>query len=234
VLAQAVQQNLERYYITIALLTQQGSGRITRQQLEELCSLFAQRLSLLHEFSAPEFFDQAIFRNFIQTLSRSGLLRQGDGDTLVFDVRLQATADEALFVLPAEIRQTIHQMTRIDESALQAALLASAEKTFGPPGNCSFRVAFLPSSCFGSISLRVLSAVTEYSKSRPSASRDRMLLNRSTSPPSGVTISMTRAIPDLLGNSVCCRHQWRTPDGRHTMVRGQPQRGSDIPARNPE
>ncbi len=129
VLAQAVQQNLERYYITIALLTQQGSGRITRQQLEELCSLFAQRLSLLHEFSAPEFFDQAIFRNFIQTLSRSGLLRQGDGDTLVFDVRLQATADEALFVLPAEIRQTIHQMTRIDESALQAALLASAEKT---------------------------------------------------------------------------------------------------------
>lgn len=129
VLAQAVQQNLERYYITIALLTQQGSGKITQNQLEELCSLFAQRLSLLHEFSAPEFFDQAIFRNFIQTLSRAGLLRNCDSGTLVFDVRLQTTADEALFVLPAEIRQTIHQMTRIDEGVMQAALQASAEKT---------------------------------------------------------------------------------------------------------
>ena len=47
----------------------------------------------------------------------------------MFDVRLQATADEALFVLPAEIRQTIHQMTRIDQDAMQAALKASAEKT---------------------------------------------------------------------------------------------------------
>ena len=129
VLAQAVQQNLERYYITIALLTQQGSGKITQNQLEELCSLFAQRLSLLHEFSAPEFFDQAIFRNFIQTLSKAGLLRNCDSGTLVFDVRLQTTADEALFVLPAEIRQTIHQMTRIDEGVMQAALQASAEKT---------------------------------------------------------------------------------------------------------
>jgi glycerol-3-phosphate O-acyltransferase len=91
--------------------------------------LFAQRLSLLHEFSAPEFFDQAIFRNFIQTLSKAGLLRNCDSGTLVFDVRLQTTADEALFVLPAEIRQTIHQMTRIDEGVMQAALQASAEKT---------------------------------------------------------------------------------------------------------
>jgi glycerol-3-phosphate O-acyltransferase len=129
VLAQAVQQNLERYYITIALLTRQGSGKITQNQLEELCSLFAQRLSLLHEFSAPEFFDQTIFRNFIQTLSKAGLLKKCENDLLVFDVRLQATADEALFVLPAEIRQTIHQMTRIDQDAMQAALKASAEKT---------------------------------------------------------------------------------------------------------
>ena len=32
---------------------------------------------------APEFFDQAIFRNFIQTLSKAGLLRNCDSGTLV-------------------------------------------------------------------------------------------------------------------------------------------------------
>ena len=55
-------QTFERYFITVSVLAKNGSGKLTRQQLEQLCILCAQRISLLHEFEAPEFYDRTLFK----------------------------------------------------------------------------------------------------------------------------------------------------------------------------
>ncbi len=124
VLAQGVRQNLQRYYMTVSLLTQQGSGRISRKRLEELCHLLAQRLSILHEFSAPEFFDKALFRNFIETLLNSAVVQVDDQQCLTFDDRLITIAAEARLILDAETRQAIQQITRITDEEIANAVNA--------------------------------------------------------------------------------------------------------------
>ena len=59
---------IERYYIGLALLVKNGPHTLSAGELETLCWLTAQRLSLLHELNAPEFFDRSLFRGFIQKL----------------------------------------------------------------------------------------------------------------------------------------------------------------------
>jgi glycerol-3-phosphate O-acyltransferase len=114
VLAQGVRQSLQRYFMTVSLLTQQGSGCISRKQLEELCSLLAQRIAILHEFSAPEYFDKAVFRNFVETLIDSQVVQVDISGNLTFDVRLINIAAEARLVLDAETRQAIQQITHLN------------------------------------------------------------------------------------------------------------------------
>lgn len=111
-LGQGVRPTLIRYFITIAMLTQRGSGSLSPDELESLCHLQAQRLAMLREFNAPEFFDKAIFRTFIATLNRAGYARTGEDGRLGFDERLLTAASEARFILPPDVRQTVLQMTR--------------------------------------------------------------------------------------------------------------------------
>lgn len=122
VLAQGVRQNIERYFMTVSLLTQQGSGRITQKRLEDLCHLLAQRLSILHEFSAPEFSDKALFRNFAETLLSTGAVQIDGCDCLRFDDRLVNIAAEAQLILNAEIRHAIQQITRVTDAEIETAL----------------------------------------------------------------------------------------------------------------
>jgi glycerol-3-phosphate O-acyltransferase len=128
VLAQGVQQNLERYYMTVSLLSQQGSGRITKKRLEDLCHLLAQRLSILHEFSAPEYSDKSLFRNFVETLINTGQVQTDDKDCLRFDHRLINIAGESRLILDAETRQTIQQITRVTDAEIEAALAEKDSK----------------------------------------------------------------------------------------------------------
>lgn len=104
-------QTFERYYITISVLVKNGSGELSRAQLEKLCMLTAQRMSILHEFEAPEFSDRTLFKLFIESLQNTGILsRTGDG-RLTFDKRLELFAKDAKLVLGKEIRHGIIQMT---------------------------------------------------------------------------------------------------------------------------
>ncbi len=122
ILASSIAPNLERYFMTVALLSHMGSGRIDPKRLEELCTLLAQRLSILHEFNAPEFFDKALFRNFIGTMQRMQLVTTDAQGLLTFDQRLQEVAESSRAILDANIRQTIMQMTHIDDAEIAAAL----------------------------------------------------------------------------------------------------------------
>jgi glycerol-3-phosphate O-acyltransferase len=128
VLGQSVRQNLERYYMTVSLLTQQGSGGITQKRLEELCQLLAQRLSILHEFSAPEFSDKALFHTFVETLRNTGQIQTDDNDHLTFDHRLIDVAEGARLILPPDMRQAIQQITRVSDEEIEAAMTAKEAK----------------------------------------------------------------------------------------------------------
>jgi len=104
-------QTFERYFITMAVLVKNGSGRLSRGQLEQLCILAAQRISLLHEFEAPEFYDKTLFRQFIEAMFDSGFLARDDDACLVFGRQLETFARDAKLVLSKEIRHTIIQVT---------------------------------------------------------------------------------------------------------------------------
>lgn len=128
VLGQSVRQNLERYYMTVSLLSQQGTGGITQKRLEDLCQLLAQRLSILHEFSAPEFSDKALFHTFVETLRENGQIQTDDSGHLTFDHRLIDVAEGARLILPPDMRQAIQQITRVSDEEIEAAMAAKEQK----------------------------------------------------------------------------------------------------------
>ncbi len=118
-LGHILRPSLMRYFITLAMLTQHGSGQITPAKLESLCHLQAQRLSVLSEFNAPEFFDKAIFRTLIATLTQRQQIKVEADGNIHFDEALKEVANEAHYVLPPEVRQTILAMARQGGVALQ-------------------------------------------------------------------------------------------------------------------
>ncbi len=128
ILSRALRQTLVRYHMTITVLSQRGSDQLTQQQLEELCHLLAQRLSFVRELSAPEFFDKALFRGFLDTLGELGILSVSAQGRLCFDQRLNTLAGEALAVLPSGIRQAVLQVTQVTDEEVAEALQAVAEK----------------------------------------------------------------------------------------------------------
>ncbi|MBX3724928.1 MAG: glycerol-3-phosphate 1-O-acyltransferase PlsB [Xanthomonadales bacterium] len=110
-LAHCLLQSIERYYIGAAVLVRSGSGVLTAGELENLCHLTAQRLSLLQEMSAPEFFDKALFRGFIQQMRELGVIGTDGNGKLTFDQVLADSLDDARRILSREIRHGILKLT---------------------------------------------------------------------------------------------------------------------------
>ncbi|VEJ09628.1 glycerol-3-phosphate 1-O-acyltransferase PlsB [Actinobacillus delphinicola] len=74
-----VREILQRYNITISIL--QNEPNIARADLEKNSQTVARRLSILHGINAPEFFDKAVFTNFINSLKEQGYINnQGIAD----------------------------------------------------------------------------------------------------------------------------------------------------------
>ena len=111
-------QTFERYFITIAVLVKNGSGALSRAQLERLCILTAQRISLLSEFDAPEFYDKNLFRQFIDLLRQRGLLLVNDAGNIEFEDNIETITEEAKTLLSKEIR---HGIIRVAPQVLQEA-----------------------------------------------------------------------------------------------------------------
>jgi glycerol-3-phosphate O-acyltransferase len=109
--AQATIQTIERYYLAIAILLKAGSGEVTQVALEQRCQLTAQRMAMLYGLNSPEFFDRAMFENFIDLLRARGVVRLANGGKLEFDDVLMRVAADAQFVLSEQIRHSILQVT---------------------------------------------------------------------------------------------------------------------------
>ena len=111
VLAHSLLQTLHRYLITISVLARHGSGKLSRSELERLCIQTAQRISMLHEFNAPEFYDKALFKGFIAQLRKNEYLSTSQDEMLVYDKRLERISEDAKFILGEDIRQEIDRQT---------------------------------------------------------------------------------------------------------------------------
>jgi glycerol-3-phosphate O-acyltransferase len=114
ILSRLIIQTLERYYIVTAILTRNGPGKINAEELEKQSTLMAERMSILFGLNAPEFFDKALFRNFIATLQKKEFLTLNTDDKLVYGVEVENVMDQARFVLNAELRQAIMEVTGLE------------------------------------------------------------------------------------------------------------------------
>jgi glycerol-3-phosphate O-acyltransferase len=106
-IAHSLQQAFERYFIAITTLVINGPGVLSAGELETLCHLAAQRLSLLYAPAAPEFFDKTLFRGFIGKLRDLKLVWASPTGKLDFDARLNIWEKDAKLVLSRELRHTI-------------------------------------------------------------------------------------------------------------------------------
>jgi len=110
-LARTIMQTLQRFYMAIALLLNSGQNTLDAEELENLCTVMAQRLSILHGLNAPEFFDKSLFRHFIKSLLDQDVLQQDGAGKLGYHAKLGELAEGvAKRVLPAEIRLSIRQV----------------------------------------------------------------------------------------------------------------------------
>jgi len=112
-LARNMLPTLERFYMVAALLLSHPPCSLDAGELEQLCSVMAQRLSILHGLNAPEFFDKAMFRQFIQRLGELQVIGTDADGKLHYLPELEDIAENtAKRVLSAEIRLSIRQVAR--------------------------------------------------------------------------------------------------------------------------
>jgi glycerol-3-phosphate O-acyltransferase len=128
-LSKSIAQTLQRFYMTVSLLLNSGQNSISAEELEDLCTVMAQRLSILHGLNAPEFFDKSLFRHFIQTMLDLDVLKRDEAGKLSYHELLGELAEGAAKrVLSAEIRLSIRQVA-LHRSEDAADLVATQPET---------------------------------------------------------------------------------------------------------
>ena len=129
VLATPVKQSLERYFMTLALLAQQGSGHLTANEVVDLCHILGQRLSILYADDIPDFFDRALFISFVNALIRLDYLqKEDDTGVLTFDHRINDIAHHAKYVLSSDMMQILQQVANLKEDEIAYAITEISNK----------------------------------------------------------------------------------------------------------
>ncbi len=122
-LARSLRHLLRRNYLTIALLTQVGSGQLQRARLEELMQMLTQRLSLLFEFAPPDFYERSTFASHVENLIEAGIIASDADGWLHLDERSRAWKKSLERLLPPDavfaIRRVAahHRNARLPEDA---------------------------------------------------------------------------------------------------------------------
>jgi glycerol-3-phosphate O-acyltransferase len=101
-LARSLRHLLRRNYLTIALLTQVGSGELRRARLEELMQMLTQRLSLLFEFAPPDFYERSTFASHVDNLIEAGIIAADADGRLHLDQRSREWRKSLERLLPAD------------------------------------------------------------------------------------------------------------------------------------
>ncbi len=111
-LGKTVLQMQERFFLTIRILVQHGSGSLTSEELQQVAQESAQRLSLLHEFNSPDFSDKVVFKSLVKQLQQHELVTVDENDKLTFADGVLALDEESNYILSAELRLTLQRVAR--------------------------------------------------------------------------------------------------------------------------
>lgn len=105
-------ETLERYAMTALLLADEHRAQqpLRREKFEEDCHLLAERMAILTGRDAPEFFDKALFKGYLNTLIGIGLVTEAGDRTLAVDARIDRIAERSLELLSDESRQMLLQL----------------------------------------------------------------------------------------------------------------------------
>ena len=115
-LGQSMVPMLQRFYLVIAILVNNGSGNLSRARLEVLCQQSAERLSMIYGLHSPDFFNKSLFQDYIRMLQNQGVLKRNSDGKLDFDDSIETIGADARLVLGEEIRHSILSLTK-DEQA---------------------------------------------------------------------------------------------------------------------
>ena len=116
-LANAVMQVLERFYIAVFLLGDAGPGSLERRTLLADCRATAERISTLYGINAPEYSDQRLFEGFAQGLVDSGVMVEDEAGKLHFDQRLKALLRAGHGIIAIELRQALERRHAVGAQA---------------------------------------------------------------------------------------------------------------------
>lgn len=112
VLSGASKGSMERFYITAEILTAVDNGTYDKKSLEQICTKMAESLSLLHEFHAPDFFDKNLFRTFIASLIKEGMLVEESDGRLFYQRQFTTAKKRGKYVLSPSVKRSIQQVIR--------------------------------------------------------------------------------------------------------------------------
>jgi glycerol-3-phosphate O-acyltransferase len=102
---------LQRFYLVIAVLVGNGSGKLTRAALETMCQQSAERLSMIYGLHSPDFFNRSLFQDFIKMLHDQDVLRRNSDGLIEFNDDIKSIGADARLVLGEEIRHSILSLT---------------------------------------------------------------------------------------------------------------------------
>jgi glycerol-3-phosphate O-acyltransferase len=110
-LGQSMVPMLQRFYLAIAILAGNGSGQLSRRQLEVMCEQSAERLSIIYGLHSPDFFNRTLFYDFIRMLHDLDVLRKNSDGMIEFANDLTNIGIDARLVLGEEIHHSILSLT---------------------------------------------------------------------------------------------------------------------------
>ncbi len=111
-LGRVLGETLERYCMTALLLAEERRSQqgLQRERFEDDCRLLAERMAILTGRDAPEFFDKALFKGYLNTLIRIGLVTETGDRLLAVDARIEKIAERSQELLSDETRQMLLQL----------------------------------------------------------------------------------------------------------------------------
>lgn len=110
-LGNLVRPALERYYLLLALLEQQGSGQLSVVELIERAQEFVSRLALLQGLHSPEYSDRHLIEQAVHQLLLLGWLREDAMQRLTFPDRLVDLLSQARQLFDPQLRLTLTHLT---------------------------------------------------------------------------------------------------------------------------
>lgn len=127
-LADPAKQSLERYFMALTLLSEQGSNRLSSEQVVNLCYVLGQRVSVLYGDDLPDMFDKALFTSFLETLKRLDYVQIDDEGLVGFDERIDNIAEHARFFLSPDMMELLHHSASLSDDEIATALAQTANK----------------------------------------------------------------------------------------------------------